>query len=96
MKFTKMHTASTCALLLRLLFLPASDLANECFAYFVCRRLVEYVTHRSQNNKAYFLRVTHYSSVNLGVKTISKKESKRIRNMLFINRSGEGGPAPIE
>jgi hypothetical protein len=87
MKFTKMHAASTCALLLRLLFLPASDLANECFAYFVCRRLVEYVTHRSQNNKAYFLRVTHYSSVNLGVKTISKKESNCVLQFLFSLRT---------
>jgi hypothetical protein len=37
MKFTKMHAASTCALPSRLLLLPASGSANECFAYFVCQ-----------------------------------------------------------
>jgi hypothetical protein len=36
----QMHAASTCALPSRLLFLPASGSANECFAYFVCRRSV--------------------------------------------------------
>jgi hypothetical protein len=96
MKFTKMHAASTCALPSRLLLLPVSGLANECFAYFVCRRSVEYVTHRSQGGKACFLRVTHYSSVDPGVKAVSRKGDRRIRSMLFIGRPGEGGPAPIE
>jgi hypothetical protein len=91
-----MHAAFTCALPSRLLLLPISDLANECFAYFVCRRSVEYVTHRSQGGKAYFLRVTHYSSVDPGVKAVSRKGGRRIRSMLFIGRPGEDGPAPIE
>jgi hypothetical protein len=91
-----MHAVFTCALLLRLFLLPASDSANECFAYFVCRRLVEYVTHRLQGGKAYFLRITHYSSVDPGVKAVSRKGNRRIRSMLFINRPGESGLAPIE
>jgi hypothetical protein len=96
MKFTKMHAAFICALLSRLLLLPASGSANECFAYFVCRRSVEYITHRSQDGKACFLRVIHYSSVNLGVKAISREGNRRIRSMLFIGRLGEGGLALIE
>jgi hypothetical protein len=95
-KSTKMHAVSTCALLSRLLLLPASGLANECFAYFVCRRSVEYVIYRLQGGKACFFRVTRYSSVDLGVKAISRKKDRRIRSMLFISRLGEGGPAPIE
>jgi hypothetical protein len=96
MKFTKMHAVFTCALLSRLFLLLASDFTNECFAYFVCRRLIKYIIYRSQSGKACFLRVTHYSSVNLGVKVISRKEDRRIRSMLFIGRPGESGPAPIE
>jgi hypothetical protein len=96
MKSTKMHAASTCALLSRLFLLPASGLANECFAYFVCRRSVKYVIYRSQGGKACFLRVTHYSSINPGVKAVSREEDRRIRSMLFISRLGEGGPASIE
>jgi hypothetical protein len=96
MKSTKIHTAFICALLSRLLLLLISDSANKCFAYFVCRRSVKYVIYRSQNGKACFLRVTHYSSIDLGMKAISRKEGKRIRNILFISRPDEGGPAPIE
>src|ERR1700692_4530282 len=96
MRSTRMHAAFTCPLLSRLLLLPASGLANECFAYFVCRRSVKYITHRSQGGKACFLRVTHYSNVNPGIKAVSRKGGRRIRSMLFIGRLGEGGPAPIE
>jgi hypothetical protein len=90
------NAAFTCVLPSRLLLLLASDFANECFAYFVCRRSVKYVTHRSQDGKACFLRVIYYSSVNLGVKIVLKKRDRRIRSMLFINRSGKSGLTPIE
>jgi hypothetical protein len=54
MKSTKMHVVSIYALLSRLLLLPVSDFANKYFAYFIYRRLVEYVTYKSQNSKACF------------------------------------------
>jgi hypothetical protein len=96
MKFTKMYAAFTCALPSRLLLLPVSGSANECFAYFICRRSVECVIYRSQGDKACFPRVIYYSSVDSGMKAVSREGGRRIRNMLFIGHPGEGGPAPID